>query len=57
MPEITITLDEKEQEALRQLIDAALRQAGEGALDVAAHFKAKVAVARARAVDAAQQEM
>jgi hypothetical protein len=46
---ITITLTDQEQEALRQLIDAALRHAGEGALDVAAHFKAKLVAARSAA--------
>jgi hypothetical protein len=42
---VTITLTEQEQAALRQLIDAALRHAGTGALDVAAHFSAKLAAA------------
>lgn len=49
MTTITITLTPEEQEALRQLIDAALRHSGGGALDVAAHFKAKVVAARAEA--------
>lgn len=49
MPTITMQLSDQEQEALRQLIDAALRHAGEGALDVAAHFKAKLAMARQEA--------
>lgn len=48
MQTITITLNPQEQEALRQLIDAALRHAGEGALDVAAHFKAKITKALAQ---------
>ena len=39
---ISLSLDEKEQSAFMQLIDVALRQAGLGALDVAAHFKVKL---------------
>jgi len=42
MATINITLDDREQAALTQLIDVALRHAGIGALDVAAHFKAKL---------------
>ena len=42
MATIDITLDDREQAALTQLIDVALLQAGIGALDVAAHFKAKL---------------
>jgi hypothetical protein len=42
MATINITLDDQEQAALTQLIDVALRHAGIGALDVAAHFKAKL---------------
>jgi hypothetical protein len=49
MPSISITLSDEEQEALRQLIDAALRHAGEGALDVAALFKSKIITARSAA--------
>lgn len=46
MPTVTITLTDDEQEALRQLIHAALLHSGEGALDVAAHFKGKIVAAR-----------
>lgn len=42
MASITITLDEQEQAAFKQLLDIALRQSGMGALDVAAHFKVKL---------------
>lgn len=52
MKEIKITLSPEEQSALMQLIDAALRHSGSGALDVAAHFKAKIASAlKTREVD------
>ncbi len=52
MADIVITLNEQEQAALQQLIDAALRHAGAGALDVAAHFKAKL-ISAAEAANAA----
>lgn len=39
---ITITLNPEEQAAFRQLLDAALRVAGIGALDVVVHFKSKL---------------
>lgn len=42
---ITLTLNPEEQAAIYQLIDAALRHAGAGALDVAVHFKAKIVMA------------
>lgn len=42
---ITIALTPGEQNALMQLVDVALRHRGEGALDVAAHFKAKMGAA------------
>jgi hypothetical protein len=44
--QITINLDDQEQAALRQLIDLALRHSGSGALAVAAHFSAKLEIAR-----------
>jgi hypothetical protein len=50
MDTITITLDAQERNALTQLIDVALRQAGIGALDVATHFKAKLDAAVAALV-------
>ncbi len=40
--EITITLNEAEQQALRQLFDAALRQSGFNALDAVMYFKVKI---------------
>lgn len=46
---ITLTLTPDEQQAFLQLIDAALRYAGNGALDVAAHFRAKLAGAQREA--------
>lgn len=55
MPTITITLTEQEQEAFRQLIHAALLHTGEGALDVAAHFKNKIVAARQDAIGGAQR--
>ncbi|HZV21905.1 MAG TPA: hypothetical protein VE986_10215 [Hyphomicrobiales bacterium] len=42
---VTITLTPEEQHAFLQLLDIALRHSGAGALDVAAHFKAKLAAA------------
>jgi len=51
MNEITITLTPEEQSALHQLIDAALRHAGSGALEVAMHFRSKIASARAATAD------
>ena len=47
---ITITLTPEEQRAFLQLIDVALRYSGTGALDVAAHFKTKLAAAERSAV-------
>lgn len=49
---ITITLDANEQTAFVQILDAALRHMGAGALDAAAHFKAKLLAA----ADAAKTE-
>jgi hypothetical protein len=43
--DITITLNDDEQKAFAQLLDVALRHSGAGALDVAAHFKMKIAQA------------
>jgi hypothetical protein len=49
---ITITLTPDEQRAFLQLIDAALRYSGTGALSVATHFQAKLAAAGRQAVTA-----
>ncbi len=46
---VTITLTPDEQRAFLQLLDIALRHSGAGALDVAAHFKAKLAAAERNA--------
>lgn len=46
--DITITLNPEEQAALEQLIDASLRHAGTGALNVAVHFKTKLEAAKAQ---------
>ncbi len=48
MPIITIAPREQEQAALRQLIDALLRHAGAGTLNVATHFTAKLAATEDR---------
>jgi hypothetical protein len=50
--QITITLTDEEQSAFQQVLDAALRHSGVGALDVAAHFKAKLVAALAEAASA-----
>lgn len=46
--DITITLNPEEQAALEQMIDASLRHAGTGALNVAVHFKNKLDAAKAQ---------
>ena len=46
---LTLTLDPNEQAALQQLLDAALRHAGLGALETVAHFATKLAEERRRA--------
>ena len=51
--QITITLTDEEQAAFQQVLDAALRHLGVGALDVAAHFKAKLVAAVSDAKNAA----
>jgi hypothetical protein len=43
---INISMTPEEQNAFLQLIDAALKHLGLGAVDAAAHFKAKIAVAQ-----------
>jgi len=40
--DVTLTFTADEQRAFLELIDAALRHAGAGALDVAAHFKGRL---------------
>jgi hypothetical protein len=45
MSSIAILLNDQEQRAFTQLLDTALRHAGMGALEVVAHFKAKVEAA------------
>ncbi len=40
--DVTLILNAEEQKAFVQLIDAALRHAGTGALDAAAHFKGRL---------------
>jgi len=43
---INISMTSEEQNAFLQLIDAALKHLGLGAVDAAAHFKAKLAAAQ-----------
>lgn len=42
MPSLTLTLNDAEQNALRQLLDISLRQAGLYALDVVSHFNSRL---------------
>lgn len=48
--DITLTLSPEEQAALEQMIDASLRHAGTGALNVAVHFRSKLDAAKAQAL-------
>lgn len=46
MASITLVLDDNEQQALNQLLDTALRQAGLHALDVVSHFAGRILAAQ-----------
>ncbi len=46
MASITLVLDDNEQQALNQLLDTALRQAGLHALDVVSHFAGRIFAAQ-----------
>ena len=50
MTAITLILNDAEQQALHQLLDTALRQAGLNALDVVSHFVGRIAQAQGAAV-------
>jgi hypothetical protein len=53
MNTITLVLNDMEQQALCQLLDTALRQAGLNALDVVSHFRGRIAAAQATTQPAA----
>lgn len=49
MTSITLVLNDAEQQALHQLLDTALRQAGLNALDVVSHFVGRIGAAQSAA--------
>ena len=52
MTNVTLVLNEAEQQALHQLLDAALRQSGLNAIDVVSHFMGRIIAAQGAATQA-----
>ena len=52
MTNVTLVLNDAEQQALHQLLDAALRQSGLNAIDVVSHFMGRIIAAQGAATQA-----